>query len=571
MASFVDFWAPDQISGLRYWFDASDLDADGISEGAGETGVVGSDATRWKDKVTGIELANTGNFRPNLAWDASAGRHSLFFNRDSLINSTAMLSSLGTDATVVAVMTRFENQTSESYAGIVGGSHWSHSGLRLDGGNFQEVWRGARATNGPAHQFFLNGQSVNWPHADAAYNAITQTKNVVVSQNINLAAWNSLTVGGGHAGNGNLYDLYFFNRDLTTAERQLLEGYNAWKWKFALSATHPYATDHSLFSAGNTVVELNGGEGNDTLVGANGLDVIDGGEGRDTASFEQSTKAVTVTLADSGTTIVFNDGFGKQDRLTGIEDLIGGSAADRLTGNSADNVIEGGAGNDTLAGGAGTDTVAYRTATAGVTVNLSTGVATGGAGTDSLSGFENIAGSAHADSLRGDAGANRIEGGGGNDTLIGGGGADSLLGGEGDDRLEVAGGDLALLGAGALDGGAGVDVLKITGLTAGAFNLSALVTGGAEARVREVEVIDLTNGTAADQAVTTDWTTLLTLDGAKADGAPLAIRLDGGDTLTIDGATFELQTADHEANGLTGDLWVASLAGAEIQLLMLTA
>lgn len=45
------------------------------------------------------------------------------------------------------------------------------------------------------------------------------------------------------------------------------------------------------------------------------------------------------------------------DMLSGIEDLIGTAAADKLTGDSNANRLEGGAGNDTLAGGAGNDTL----------------------------------------------------------------------------------------------------------------------------------------------------------------------------------------------------------------------
>src|SRR2546423_789135 len=79
-----------------------------------------------------------------------------------------------------------------------------------------------------------------------------------------------------------------------------------------------------------------------------------------------------------------NSGDAAGDVYSGVENLIGGSGADRLTGDGNANVLCGGAGNDTLSGsggndilvggagadrldgGSGVDTASYATASAGV-------------------------------------------------------------------------------------------------------------------------------------------------------------------------------------------------------------
>ena len=95
-------------------------------------------------------------------------------------------------------------------------------------------------------------------------------------------------------------------------------------------------------------------DGNDTLIGGAGNDRLEGGLGSDTASYATSTAAVTVNLA---LTTVQKTGGAGNDILKGIENLTGGSGNDRLMGNSSANVLDGGAGNDILIGGSGADTL----------------------------------------------------------------------------------------------------------------------------------------------------------------------------------------------------------------------
>jgi Ca2+-binding RTX toxin-like protein len=165
---------------------------------------------------------------------------------------------------------------------------------------------------------------------------------------------------------------------------------------------------------------LFGGEGDDTLVGGLGADVLDGGGGSDWASWWEMGSGVQADLADWSR----STSWAAQDRLVGIENLVGSGFGDTLSGDGGANRLWGGGGHDRLEGRDGADEV------------------DGGQGNDWLEAG---------------TGADRLLGGDGDDSLYGGAGADSLWGGAGNDRLE--GGD----GDDVLHGGAGSDVFVFNG------------------------------------------------------------------------------------------------------------
>jgi len=239
---------------------------------------------------------------------------------------------------------------------------------------------------------------------------------------------------------------------------------------------------------------LKAGAGDDTLIGGAGNDLIDGGDGIDTVSYENSPSGVVVNL-DEGSS---SDGFGTQDILQNLENIIGSQFDDTLIGNSQDNRIEGRAGNDrifgengndtllgedgddTLVGGAGTgwpsdilnggagnDTASYITATSGVAASLEQklgwlGDATG----DQFISIENLEGSNFDDFLIGDNGANILSGLAGNDTLEGRDGDDTLNGGEGNNILNAGEGNNTVTAGSGNDivyAGSGNDTISTNG------------------------------------------------------------------------------------------------------------
>lgn len=213
------------------------------------------------------------------------------------------------------------------------------------------------------------------------------------------------------------------------------------------------------------------GLGTDSLTGLDAF-VLSGGDGSNLIDARTVTKGVTL------------DGGGGNDTL------IGGSAADRLDGGAGNDRLTGGLGANTLFGGDGIDRlVETQNAHLNLTNSSFTGLSTeriysfeeaeltGGASANRLTvasnfpgpvtlngeaGNDTIVGTSLADVLNGGAGNDSITGGPGHDTLTGGDGNDRLLGQQGDDFIDAGNGaDIALGGIGndTLLGAAGRDVL----------------------------------------------------------------------------------------------------------------
>jgi Ca2+-binding RTX toxin-like protein len=119
--------------------------------------------------------------------------------------------------------------------------------------------------------------------------------------------------------------------------------------------------------AGNDT--MTGGPGNDTFLmgtAAAGNDIIDGSAGEDLVDYSGRTNALTLTLNGS-TATTGNGESGESTSLVNIEDLTCGSGADTVTGDANDNVISGGPGNDTIDAAGGNDTIDPGTGTNTIT------------------------------------------------------------------------------------------------------------------------------------------------------------------------------------------------------------
>ncbi len=138
--------------------------------------------------------------------------------------------------------------------------------------------------------------------------------------------------------------------------------------------------------------------GDDFLQGLGGADRLHGGDGVNTASYQLSPEAVTVSLfAGTG-----SGGDAEGDELILIRHLIGSWFGDALTGDNGANRLLGDLGDDTLSGMGGDD------------------VLDGGGGNDTLLGRRGN------DTLDGGTGDDLLHGGEGDDVLSGGAGADTF-------------------------------------------------------------------------------------------------------------------------------------------------
>ncbi|ANK87709.1 MULTISPECIES: calcium-binding protein [unclassified Rhizobium] len=283
-------------------------------------------------------------------------------------------------------------------------------------------------------------------------------------------------------------------------------------------------------SGGNGDDQLYGGIGDDILSGGAGADQFFGGVGDDTASYIDSSAAMTFNLA----TGVFS-GIGGGDTFDSIEviagsnfgdtfiasanaDRINGGAGvdmimlkparhqsadrhshrardrgrlyecrgcarhsfnDSFIGDNGSNILIGGAGADSLDGGLGVDSVWYLTSSSGVNLDLANGILSGGdAAGDTYTNIERFIGSNFNDTLTAGVTAIRLEGAGGNDTINGGAGADVLFGGTGTDIGE-AGPASNTTQADTISGGDGNDEIYSAGNNQGvSFNYGTGIDAG---------------------------------------------------------------------------------------------
>jgi Ca2+-binding RTX toxin-like protein len=265
--------------------------------------------------------------------------------------------------------------------------------------------------------------------------------------------------------------------------------------------------------AGNDT--LNGLGGNDTLDGGAGIDVLNGGDGNDRLLVRAGDTANgdanddTLVVEESGVAAL-HGGAGydvvvldwTQDItgavLSGVEELKTNQG--RLTAaqlNSFALVSTWGVTGQVFLTQGGTANVTLAAATTGFTLNGSAqadiitfaAAQTKPLTVDAGDGNDIISAAAGNDSLDGEAGNDTLNGLGGNDTLDGGAGIDVLNGGDGNDLLLVTVGDSAFGGSGddvmdvsgydgpaVLNGGVGLDTLRITSVT----NISATDLSGVE-------------------------------------------------------------------------------------------
>jgi len=115
--------------------------------------------------------------------------------------------------------------------------------------------------------------------------------------------------------------------------------------------------------AGDYVDTFKGLAGNDVFSGGRGDDYLDGGNQVDTLIFTNAQNGVNVdlsvtqNLADTNTYAVQDDGFGDQDYVINIENIIGTAYVDTLGGDANDNSIAAGDNDDTLLLSTGLDTL----------------------------------------------------------------------------------------------------------------------------------------------------------------------------------------------------------------------
>ncbi len=168
---------------------------------------------------------------------------------------------------------------------------------------------------------------------------------------------------------------------------------------------------------------IDGDSGNDQLDGGLGADDLRGGANTDLVSYASRFTGVTVTIGltdDNDGNELDQTGL-RRDTVRGdVEQLVGGQSGDLIFGDESGETFSGGPGPDRIFGQNGNDAI------------------DGSFGDDFLSGSnggDTIIGGPDEDQLLGGSDNDVLSGSGGNDRLIGKKGFDALNGKEGSDRL----------------------------------------------------------------------------------------------------------------------------------------
>ena len=258
-----------------------------------------------------------------------------------------------------------------------------------------------------------------------------------------------------------------------------------------------------------------GGGGNDTILGDKGNDRLRGGGGNDTISAGGGNDHV---WGDDGDDIAHGDG--------GNDHLFGGAGLDQLFGDAGHDALAGEADDDQLFGGAGHDRLR------------------GGAGNDELfgeGGKDQLYGELGDDLLVGGGDNDKLWGGDGNDVIKGDAGADHLNGGPGDDLLDGDSGKNHFRDGFVVD----LDVQLVAPLTrsdtsapAGEARLTQVVVSGAVQVQFQVAVtgaaVSETLNVSVDGVVIGTLTTDATGAGsATFDPSTLAVTLHEGSLVEI--------------------------------------
>jgi len=255
---------------------------------------------------------------------------------------------------------------------------------------------------------------------------------------------------------------------------------------------------------------IDGGGGNDTLIGGSGFDfftissgndVVDGRGGVDWLSGCSIDFRAGTATSGSGTT-----------RFSGIEAGQGSFGNDRLVADDNGRTLHGEGGNDTVIGGAGADT------------------------------------------LFGDGGFDHPDTNPGDDVVRGGAGNDYLQGGNGSDRLDGGTGNDTLRGAGSFsddpDDGADTFVFSVAAGSANADWISVFQSGSDE--------IAFQNSVFTRLGAEGDWASG---DGRFYAAAGASAAQDASDRLVYDTESGALYY-DADGSGGAGALIVATLEGA---------
>jgi Ca2+-binding RTX toxin-like protein len=204
---------------------------------------------------------------------------------------------------------------------------------------------------------------------------------------------------------------------------------------------------------------LDGGAGNDSILGGSSFDIIFSGGGNDTIVAGDGGDQISAafqfgnaSMSGDGGNDIITGGFGNDTILGGAEfdTLDAGDGNNSISGGADSDRISAGFGNDTIAGDAGDDTISAGSAFFdSITSILGGNVLSGNDGNDVIDATNGN------DSIAGDAGNDSINAGDGNNTVFGGADSDRIYAGFGNDSIVSGNPGDSIIGNDVVDAGSG--------------------------------------------------------------------------------------------------------------------
>jgi Ca2+-binding RTX toxin-like protein len=599
-------WTPAQMANKALWLDAADLNGNGIQEGAAETGLSGGLVTTWVDKSgNGRNAVNiTPSQMPAYIVQGPNGLPVIRFdgNDDTLLATMPTLT--GNTNSLFWVQRTSDGNYMPLYSNNSNG--WM---LIANNGDGNTDINGNNNTHSPL-SFYRDGAAAGWTTRASVYTALNGGTHEVASINQPFSFNGSLRIAAGYGGSwnyaGDMNEILITTATLSTADRQLLDGYLAWKWgtQALLPADNPYKlaapTINGLATTGGS---LDGGTGNDTLNGGTGNDTLDGGVGNDSMVGNAGDDTYAV---DSALDVVTEGSNGGTDTVqtgltytlgTNLENLMltgaaavngtgnglnnaltGNSAANTLTGQDGNDTLDGGGGADTMLGGAGDDTYIVDNAGDRVTEDVNAGTDTVQASVSFVlgndvenllltgSGAINGTGNVLANAITGNNAANVIDGLAGADTMTGLGGNDTYtVDNAGDQVVEVSGGGTDLVYSSlSYTLPSEVENLILTGTSSinGTGNTSAnALTGNSGNNALDGGTgADTLSGLGGNDTYYVDYVGDVLIEGSGAGSGTDTVRssigfalADNFENLVLTGSSAINATGNSVANNITGN------------------
>ena len=233
---------PDTISGISLWFDARDLDADGLTDSA-----VSGDITTWKDKSGNGYNASTTAGSPALATTGGPGGGRVVQFRSGTSNSGTGDEEMSITGSFTVrdhfYVVRSPSATWSDYGGIIGGGGSRHSNFL-----FQRSEKYFHSNQFPS-KVWKNGTSITSSNFNLTTINSYMILRIVVNGN-NLGPHSNWKIGDDSTGwsmDMDLAEAVCFSSELSNADAAFVEGYLAVKW--GLTSTLPSVHNYKNYTS----------------------------------------------------------------------------------------------------------------------------------------------------------------------------------------------------------------------------------------------------------------------------------------------------------------------------------